>query len=50
MNDFYLVIDYFFEVLTDVFNLIMSNWLFTLSLLILIFSIIVNLMLTIKGK
>lgn len=50
MNDFYLVIDYFFEVLTDVFNLMMSNWLFTLSLLILIFSIIVNLMLTIKGK
>lgn len=50
MSDFYLVIDYFFVVLTDVFNLIMSNWIFALSLLILIFSIIVNLMLTIKGK
>lgn len=49
MNDFLLVVDSFFSILTQYFNEIISNWFTGLLFLIFIFGLIVNLFLMIKG-
>lgn len=50
MDDFMLVIDYFFTVLTEVYNLMISNWLFTFTFVLFIFSLTINVLLVIRGK
>ena len=37
------VIDFFFEILNDVFDLILSNWILSMSFLIIILGFIVSL-------
>lgn len=50
MSNFIDVIDYFFTVLGQLFNLMVSNWFFGFLFLTLIFSFIVNLYLIVKGS
>lgn len=50
MNNFILVIDYFFEVLTDIFNLLTSNWFFGFIFLTLVLSFIIDLFIITRGK
>lgn len=50
MANFILVIDYLFNVLSQIFNLFVSNWFFGFMFLTMIFSFIVNLYLIIKGS
>ena len=49
MNDFILVIDFVFELLTDIFNLLMGNWFTALIVMLSIFSFIISAMLIVKG-
>lgn len=50
MNDFILVINYFFDVLGNLFNLLVSNWFFGFILLTLVFTFIVELFVITRGK
>lgn len=43
MNDFKLCIDKYFDIMTDLFNLLVSNWLLALILILFIASIVVSL-------
>lgn len=50
MNDFISVIDFYFDVLGQVFNLLTSNWFFGFLFLTLVFSFIVMLMGVTRGQ
>lgn len=49
MTNFKLAIDYIFNMLSKLFNTCTSHWLLGLFLLIGIFSLIINLILVVKG-
>lgn len=50
MNDFKLVIDSYFSILMDVFNLMLSNWFLGLILILFISAIVVSLVNNTKGS
>lgn len=49
MNDFIMVINYFFSVLSQLFSLLTSNWFFGFILLTGIFALVIDLVLITKG-
>lgn len=49
MNDFMLVVNYFFDTFANFFNLLTSHWLLSLFVVFAIMSFIVNLFLMVKG-
>lgn len=50
MENFISVIDFYFDVLRQVFDLLTSNWFFGFILLIMVFSLIVTLMGVTRGQ
>lgn len=50
MTDFELCLDWFYSCLSSVFNTMTSHWLLGIFLLICVFSLLINLVLIIRGK
>lgn len=50
MNNFKLAIDFIFDTLSMIFNTSTNHWLLGLFLLLGIFSLIINLVLIVKGQ
>lgn len=49
MNDFMLVVDEFFNILNAAFSVISGNFILSLAFMVSIISLIVNLVLVVKG-
>lgn len=50
MSDFLLVVDYFFNILGQVWSFMTSNWLMSIVLLVMVLAFIIELFLIIKGQ